>query len=317
MQFPFTKSKKKISDGWVAISFQPDGVTFAHIRRIPNAKPEVTLCGTLHAARVDAGVMARLGKDQHFERYDCSTLLGFNEYHLLLVDAPKAPPDELKSAIRWSIKEMLDYHVDDATVDVLDVPPDKNSPTRSHSMYAVAAKSEIIKNRQQLFTQAKTPLSVIDIPEMAQRNIAALLEPPGRGLAMLSFNNEGGLLTITQGGELYLARRIDISLEQLTSAGAEQKAALFERVVLELQRSLDHFDRQFNYVALAKLILGPLPDQLGLKENLASNLYVPVETMNLDDVLNLSKVAELKDIVRQAACFLTLGAALREEGKVL
>jgi MSHA biogenesis protein MshI len=46
-------------------------------------------------------------------------------------------------------------------------------------------------------------------------------------------------------------------------------------------------------------------------------LYVPVETMNLDDVLNLSKVAELKDIGRQAACFLTLGAALREEGKVL
>jgi MSHA biogenesis protein MshI len=118
--------------------------------------------------------------------------------------------------------------VDDATVDVLDVPPDKNSPTRSHSMYAVAAKSELVKNRQQLFTQAKTPLSVIDIPEMAQRNIAALLEPPGRGLAMLSFNNEGGLLTITQGGELYLARRIDISLEQLTSAGAEQKSALFE-----------------------------------------------------------------------------------------
>lgn len=316
MRFPFLKSKKK-SDGWVAVSFQPEGLTFAHIRHVPNAKPEVTLCGTVHATRADASILAKLGKDLHFDRYDGTTLLAFNEYQLLLVDAPNAPPDELKSAIRWRIKDMLDYHVDDATVDVLDVPPDKNSPTRSHSMYAVTARSELVKNRQQLFTQAKVPLSVIDVPEMAQRNIAALLEPPGRGLAMLTFNDEGGLLTITQGGELYLARRIEVSLAQMTSAGDEQKANLFERIVLELQRSLDHFDRQFNYVALAKLVLGPLPEQLGLKENLASNLSVPVEIMNLDDVLNLSKVPELKDIARQAACFLTLGAALREEEKVL
>lgn len=316
MQFPFLKSKKK-SDGWVAVSFQPEGLTFAHIRRVPNAKPEVTLCGTMRASRADTGVLAKLGKDQHFERYACTTLLATSEYQMLVVDAPNAPPDELKSAVRWRIKDMLDFHVDDATIDVLDIPPDKNSPTRGHSMYAVATKSETIRQRQQLFAQAKISLSVIDVPEMAQRNIAALLEPPGRGLAMLSFSDEGGLLTITQDGELYLARRIDIPLEQLTSAGAEQKASLFERIVLELQRSLDHFDRQFNHITLAKLLLGPLPEQLGLKENLAGNLYLPVESMNLDDVLNLSNVPALEDIGRQATCFLTLGAALREEGKVL
>jgi len=70
-------------------------------------------------------------------------------------------------------------------------------------------------------------------------------------------------------------------------------------------------------VALAKLMLGPLPAQLGLKENLASNLYVPIDTLNLDDVLDFEKVPELREVERQAAYFLTLGAALREEEKVL
>lgn len=316
MQFPFLKPKKK-GDGRVAVSLRPEGIHFAHTRRIPGAKPVVTICGTARGAGAEAGTLAKLGKDQHLERFACSALLAPSEYQLLLVDAPNAPPEELKSAVRWRIKDMLDYHVDDATVDVVDVPPDKNSPTRAHSMYAVAAKSALLKKQQHLFAEAKVPLSVIDIPEMAQRNIAALVEPPGRGLAMLSFSNEGGLLTITQDGELYLARRIEIPLEHLTTASEEQKAGLFERVVLELQRSLDHFDRQFNYVALAKLMLGPMPAQLGLKENLASNLYVPIDTLNLNDVLNFEKVPALKEIERQAAYFLTLGAALREEEKVL
>lgn len=314
MQFPFLKPKKK-SDGRVAVSLRPEGIHFAHIRRASSTKPLVTFCGTMHGT--DAGALAKLGKDQHLERFACSALLAPSEYQLLLVDAPNAPPEELKSAVRWRIKDMLDYHVDDATVDVLDVPPDHNSPTRSHSMYAVAAKSELLRKRQQMFSEAKIPLSVIDIPEMAQRNIAALVEPPGRGMAMLTFCDQGGLLTITQDGELYLARRIEIPLEQLTTAGEEQKAGLFERIVLELQRSLDHFDRQFNYVALAKLMLGPLPAQIGLKENLASNLYVPIDTLNLDDVLDFEKVPELKGVEQQAAYFLTLGAALREEEKVL
>lgn len=314
MQFPFLKPKTK-SDGRVAVSLRPERIHFAHIRRASGAKPLVTFCGTTRGA--DAGTLAKLGKDRHLERFACSALLAPNEYQLLLVDAPNAPPEELKSAVRWRIKDMLDYHVDDATVDVLDVPPDKNSPTRAHSMYAVAAKSGLLRERQHAFSEAKIPLSVVDIPEMAQRNIAALVEPPGRGMAMLSFSEEGGLLTITQDGELYLARRIEIPLEQLTTAGEEQKAGLFERIVLELQRSLDHFDRQFNYVALAKLMLGPLPAQLGLKENLASNLYVPIDTLDLSGVLDFEKVPELMEIERQATYFLTLGAALREEEKVL
>src|SRR5438067_7603301 len=49
----------------------------------------------------------------------------------------------------------------------------------------------------------------------AQRNISALLEPEGRGVAMLSFDADGGLLTVTFKAELYLARRIDVTLEQL------------------------------------------------------------------------------------------------------
>jgi MSHA biogenesis protein MshI len=178
------------------------------------------------------------------------------------------------------------------------------------TMFAVAARNSIVAERQNLFAAAKIDLSVIDIPEMAQRNIAALIEPQGRGIAMLSFSNDGGLLTVTYNGELYLSRRIDVWLAQLTEADHDKKHATFDKIALELQRSLDHFERQFHFISVAKLVLAPSV-ALGLEEYLSSNLYTPVDSMDLDQVLDLSGVPDLADKVQQQRFFLTLGAALR------
>jgi MSHA biogenesis protein MshI len=87
---------------------------------------------------------------------------------------------------------------------------------------------------------------------------------------------------------------------------------------LELQRSLDNFDRQHNFITTAKLMLAPLGEiAVQLQAYLASNMYMPVELLNLESVLDLSKVPELKDIARQRAFFMTLGAALRQEENLL
>lgn len=311
--WPLPKQKKK--PGWLAFNDQPEGVCVAHVRRTVNGKPLVSFCMVAEEG-ADAHVLERLAKESHAAQYRCTTLLKPSEYQMLLVEAPNAPPDELKAAIRWRIKDMLDYHVDDATVDVLDIPPEKSVPVKNHSMYAIAARNQVIEQRQALFEAAKMPLSAIDIPEMAQRNISTLIEPEQRGLALLSFDAVGGLLTVTFCGELYLARRLDITLQQLVES-EQQKASYFERITLEMQRSFDYFDRQFHFITLAKMMIAPLPGVEGLREYLASNLYVPVELLDLADVFDFSAVPDLARPERQAQCFSVLGAALRLEEKAL
>jgi len=138
-----------------------------------------------------------------------------------------------------------------------------------------------------------------------------LYEPPGRGIAMLGFSAEGGLLTFTFRGELHAFRRLEITLDQLVNADPEQRQALFDRIVLELQRSLDTFEHQHHYVSLAQLLVMPLPEAVGLAAYLAQNLYVPVEAADLAKVMDLIKVPELRASGRQAQCFHLLGAALR------
>lgn len=305
-------TKKKQEPGWMAIQFTPEGTCLAHVRQVTDSKPLVTFCAIQQGDPRDVHTLDRLGKDAHLNRYRCTFMLNSGEYQMLVVEAPNVPAAELKTAVRWRMKDMLDFPVSDATIDVLDIPTDKNAPSRARSLFAVAARNEIIRGRMEDFAAAKLPVSVIDVPELAQRNIAALLEEPGRGLALLSFAEDGGLLTFTRGGELYSSRHIEIPLSQLVQADSEQRQRYFDRITLELQRSMDSFERQFSFITISKLVLAPLPPEVNLEAYLASNLYLPVSTMNLDEVFDFSAVSGVGPAQRQQ-CFLTLGAALRTE----
>ncbi|MES2538388.1 MAG: agglutinin biogenesis protein MshI [Pseudomonadota bacterium] len=308
-------SKTSRLAGWLAVNVQADGISLAHVRRVPAALPVVEFVSFYPADKLSAAMtMERLAKESQAGRHHCIALLTAGEYQLLSVDAPNVPRGELKTAIRWRLKDMLDFHIDDATIDVLDVPVDKDAPIRTHSMYVVAAHNQTIRQRQGLFESAKIPLGVIDIPEMAQRNIAALLETDGRGLALLTFDESGGLLTMTFAGELYLARRIDITLRQLVQADDEQKNILYERIVLELQRSIDHFDRQYRFITLARLVLSAAGKaEFELQKYLAVQLYISVEVLVLEAVLDMSKAPQLRKPEDRHRFLLTVGAALRLE----
>lgn len=294
------------------MQFTPDGVCLAHVRRVTDNRPLVSVCAVHRADPGDGHALEKLGKEAHLNRYQCTFALSSSEYQMLVVEAPNVPAAELKTAVRWRMKDMLDFSVDDATIDVLDIPADKNAPSRARSLFVVAARNDIIRRRMETFAAAKLPVSVIDVPELAQRNIAALLEEPGRGLALLSFGEDGGLLTFTYCGELYSSRHIEIPLSQLSQADSEQRQRHFDRITLELQRSFDHFERQFSFITLNRLILAPLPPEVNLEAYLATNLYVPVSTMSLDDVFDFSTVPGVGAVQRQQ-CFLALGAALRTE----
>lgn len=307
-------SKPKKTEGWLTIAIQGDGLCAAHVKRPVAGKPQVQMAQFFSIdKRPLPEVLEKIGKELHANNYNCSTLLGAREYNLMAVEAPAVPADELRTAVRWRLKDMLDFPVEKATIDILDIPVDQAMQTRGSTIFAVAAHNNTIEARQHLFVDAAIHMRTIDIPEMAQRNVSALLEPEGRGLAMLSFNADGGLLTVTYKGELYLSRRIDVAMDMLSDSDHERRHAQFDKITLELQRSLDHFDRQFNFINVARLMLTP-STAVGLDEYLSSNLYTPVETMNLASVLDLTLVPELADVAVQQRFFMTLGAALRVEG---
>lgn len=310
---PLFGSKQDTSADWLAVAVHADRIDVARMEPRPSGRPAVRVCESVRRKGSDAEALARLRKTLNPRSLRCTSLLAAGQYQMQLVEAPAVPQEEVRQAVRWKLKDLLDYPLEAATVDVIPVPGDASGLGRGKYVYAVSARNESIGARMRLFHDARFPLQAIDVPEMAQRNIARLFEDPGRGVAMLVVDEQGGMLTFTSGGRLFLSRYTDISLAQLTAPSAELREQARERLVLELQRSIDHFDRQFGFITLSRLLLAPLPSEYDLQPYLAEHLYLPVQAIDLADAMDFPGAPELRDPQLQTARLHILGAALRTQ----
>lgn len=299
--------------GLTAIDLRVDGVSLAHVDRSTGGRPRLTACEFLpHDSSDDARLLGQLATRHHLKRTRCTTVLATGDYQLLLTETPEVKPDELKASIRWRIKDLIDFHINDATLDVFDLP-NGTTDGKPGEMYAVAARNEAIQKRVDLMTAAGIGLEIIDIPDLAQRNLSALLPEDAAGVAMLALGAQSGLITITRQGFLYLSRPVNLGYAMLRST--DDPARYFDHIVLEVQRSLDYFESHFREAPVRNLVLAPLAEPVpGLIEHLRANLGANTDTLDLARLMD-SDVELTSDL--QARCFLTIGAALRQEVKAL
>lgn len=294
---------------WCAVVVEPGRVALARFDATPSGRPRLALFDERPVAGPVADALTALRRDHRLDRTRCAALLNAGEYQCSVVEAPAVPESELKTAVRWRLKDLIDYPPEDAGVDVLPLP-NGGAAGRPATLMAVSARRTRLAECIREFDAAKLGIAAIDIQETAQRNISALLEEGDRALAVLAFTDTGGMLTVTTGGELHFARTIDLGLGQLTGP---DRSVHFDRVILEVQRSLDHFDRQFGGLPLSRLVLAPFRDVEALQTMLAENLYVPVAVADLAVALDLSAFPALADPAMQGRNLRLLGAALRTD----
>jgi len=295
------------SDNWVSVIFSSGRMDVAEITRRTDARPALSDWDSIALASNELDALKQLRPRLHGR---CTTLLGHGQYQMLQVEAPPGPPEERREALRWRVKEMVDFPVEAAGVDVLDIPAKQSG--RPAQLFAVLASHAVLTPRIRLFQDAKIPLEAIDVPELAQRNVAALFEEENRGLALLAFDEDGGRLTFTYGGELYATRHIDVTSRDLAAPGGDTPGGIFERVLLDVQRSLDNFDRNFSFITLTRLLVTPVPGAAAFVEYLKGNLYQPVALLDLAEGLDLDGTP-LTEPTLQAQAMLAIGAALRQE----
>lgn len=308
--FPGLKRKS----GWMSIVDRGGEVTLAHVARNGRPRPEVLALDTFSVGGDVRQALQRLRSARSLKSYACTTLMSDGEYSLTQLDAPPVPNEERKEALRWAIKEMVAYPVDNACIDVLDIPSTGLPQGRLAGVMVVSAAEQAVRSRVAPFEAAKVPLAAVDIPELAQRNVAALLEDENRGLAFLRVDESGMMLTLTFHGELIAVRRGEMNTLQLNSADADERARVLERLVLEVQRSLDNFDRQYSHIPISKVVLACYPVVENLVNELIENIYVPVREMDLAPVMDFPSIPELRNPQAQARSLLAIGAALRADG---
>jgi MSHA biogenesis protein MshI len=296
---------KNTSQAWTAIRSSNEYTCIAQVLRRANARPLVGLAQMAIGSIRTSTIAKSIASQYKLNKARCSFVLDFEDYQLLQVEKPSVTAAEQKQAVRWKLKDMIDYPVQQATVDIVEIPPDPNNTNRQAFVYAFACKNQLIGDLSNTLLDSGVNLQAIDTRAIAQRNIANLLEQDNRGLAMVSVAHNFGLLTFTSGGELYHARLIEFDIERTANA--------FERIALELQRSLDSFERQHPHIAINKLHVAPFAERELFCEQLRETIYIPVETFELSDLFEFAKGVNLDDLAMQGRMMPALGGALRQE----
>ncbi len=247
--------------------------------------------------------------NRRLEGLPCVCVLEPGDYHLMLIDAPEVDTAELRQAVRWRIKDLIDFHIDEAVVDVFDLPQPRERRA-TPLMYVAATRETRIRRIVEAVTAADLDLQAIDIAELALRNVVALAptDTPN-ATACLELDHQKGLITLFRQGSLYLARNVDFSLQG--TEGGPLAYPHLDVLALELQRSFDYCESHFDLPPPSQLFIAPLdPEPPGLAGYLAENLAIDARVANLTELLDCARPPTRS---QQARCLLSIGAALRQD----
>lgn len=311
---PLPLLRARTEPGWTALVPQADTLRAAHLLPASAGQPpRLNWCwqgAWGEDAALRAASLQALRKAQG-TRTRRVWVLERGQYQIVPAEAPAdVPRAEWKDALRWQLKGQLDFSAEDAAIDLLSLPTDQHL-RRQAQLLAVLAPKHRLRELVGLAEQQRLALEAIDIPETALRNLCARLEPENRAQALLSFGSGQGSLVITRAGELLMFRQIELAAEALAHEDEARRLAALDRAALEVQRTLDNFDRMFSHLSLGRVLVAPGPGMEGLVGHLSQLVAVQVEALGVEAALDLSAAPQLQG-AEAARWLLALGGALRD-----
>lgn len=233
-------------------------------------------------------------------------VLPMDQYQVFQLDRPEAiTDDELADALRWKLKDLLEYSPTEAVCDVFPFPEDA-SRGRGELVNVVAARKTLAGELVKLIENAGLALESIDIAELALRNLASTLDEQGNGVALVHLRESYGQMVICRGESLYLSRKLDVSSESLRDAAQQDHAV--QSLALEIQRSLDYFESQLGQIPPRRIYLVARDSVMPLAPMLSSYVAVSVESFDASE-LGLNEALDSR-------CLPAWGGALAAGGRV-
>jgi MSHA biogenesis protein MshI len=263
----------------------------------------------LTAADSPSQVLRSWVSEHKLAKATCHVVLGVDTYQVLLVEPPEVPEEELRQAIRWRLKDLITVPVDQAAIEVFTLPAD-GIRSNKKMVYVVACERKKIQSIADMVRESGLVLESIDIGELALRNLALRLLPPEqaeRGIAVARIRPGSGSIYIYRHGNLYLGRSFSLNYN-----GGLLDVLPEEALALELQRSLDYYERQMGQAPPAMIyVCGEQISEDKIGSVLKASLAPKVMWLNPAATAGFLET-ELDDALAQR-CVAALGGALRLE----
>jgi MSHA biogenesis protein MshI len=303
----FAFFKKKSHAGVLGLEISDQGLSLAVAKPDADGHLKITACFSKKCGKSEyLEHIKSWVSENNLSGFDCHIVLSSSQYKTFPVEKPQVEDAELADAVRWKVKDLLDYPVDDAVIDVFEFPTDALRG-RPEQVSVVSAKKSVVQSLVNLINDAGLSLLTIDVVDLALRNIASrLVEVENQTAALLYLRAGNGMIVLIKNNILYFSRHFDFSLEALNDV--EQQDNVIQHLALEVQRSFDYFDSQMAQVPPQKLyLIGPTP-QLPLANMLGGSISADVNVFDMSVCFGEQHKTTQNDINGLVA----MGSALKE-----
>ena len=188
------------------------------------------------------------------QKSSCVCLLADDDYDVYQIEKPQVEATELKQALGWCIKDLIDYDVDSAVIDSYPMPVSSKNNTQQLSV--VSAHESVVSSYVECIKSAGLKLSAIDVHDLVGKYLQCIRQGPDQTQAVLSMAASEGSLSIYHDTDLYVSRHFKIGLDQLEQADDEGQG-VFDSLLLEIQRSMDYFESFYGLGPVSRLLIHP------------------------------------------------------------
>jgi MSHA biogenesis protein MshI len=228
--------------------------------------------------------LSSLVEQRGLKKVRTTWVLAPQDYQLLQTDTLPVPANEFQSAIRWKIKDMLRFPVEDLVIDQFPLPESKSTP----KVMVVAAQMSYLQKRVEQIQDCGLSLSVIDIPELAIQNFAVFFENDTEGTGFIYIQNTRIQISISCEKNLYFTRSLEFPKSSSDSAVPEPGQDI-TWLATEIQRSFGYYMNQWRKPQPANILLiSDWPASNDMITQLSQFLLLPVRQFDINQIIMAS-----------------------------
>lgn len=265
--------------------------------------PEITTCDFFPSQQNDIQIRQCLTEfvlKNNLKKTKCCWMLHPNQYHLTLINTPNVPKAEYKSAVRWQIKDVINYPLEEAVVEIFYPEESEKHPKK---IYVIIAQNSLLQNIANIIQNCYLQLVAIDIREFAIRNLITNLALNDEPVGFLDISDDRFMLVIAQFDRIKFVRHIKTNLKK-------SKTERLDELVIELQRSFDYCATSLGQKVPTKIFI-PLSknSDINTEQDLAKKLGKEISVWDLQKIVSFISPIDLET---QALCWPVIGGALRK-----
>jgi MSHA biogenesis protein MshI len=241
-----------------------------------------TQCQQIDSPLAEHSQQIKVEQKKYQLQGQCHLVLASSQTQIVLVDKPNIPESELNAALKWQIKDLVNFSPEDMVLDYFDGPTQSGGSEKIHVV--CASKKELLTLIESLNYDGLTLKSIIT-EEFAFANLLPVQNDAC--LMVCQQPNEEIILLIVKQGKIFFSRRLRGFAQIATKTAEELSFGIVDNLNLEIQRSTDYFERQLKQAPRRSIeVIVPMENEAVLARKLAENTNAVVNLFTMPEGFN-------------------------------